>query len=336
MVARRPVRLRDVAEAAGVSMATASRALTAGVAVHPDTHERVHAAARRLGYRPNAIARGLKLAEAGALGLVVPSLRNPVLAGITHGAFERAWERGFVVLLAEDSGEESSQRAYTRLVAEGRIDGLMVASARIGQSFLGRVDGDAVPCVFVNRRRARSGRNVVMREEDAGRIAARHLLDLGHTRLGVLAGPTDLDTARRRLKGFVAEMPDGTDVRVLHAAYDESAARAAMAALLGERDRPTAIFISNLNQAIGAVAAVRESKIRVPTDLSLVACDEDPIAAFLDVPLTTIKMPLAELGAAAVDAVLEQIRGAPPHNVTVKNPPALVERASTGPPPEKR
>ena len=128
----------------------------------------------------------------------------------------------------------------------------------------------------------------------------------------------------------------GTDVRVLHAAYDESAARAAMAVLLGERDRPTAIFISNLNQAIGAVAAVRESKIRVPTDLSLVACDEDPIAAFLDVPLTTIKMPLAELGAAAVDAVLEQIRGAPPHNVTVKNPPALVERAYTGPPPEKR
>jgi DNA-binding LacI/PurR family transcriptional regulator len=237
-----------------------------------------------------------------------------------------------VVLLAEDTGEESSQRAYTRLVEEGRIDGLLVASARIGQTVLGR-EGDDVPCVFVNRRRARSGRNVVMREEDAGRIAARHLLDLGHTRLGVLAGPTDLDTARRRMRGFMSEVKAaGAQARVVHAAYEESAARAAMGRLLGMRPRPTAIFISNLNQAIGAVAAVREQEIAVPRELSLIACDEDPIVEFLGVPLTTIKMPLTQLGVAAVDALLEQIAGAPPRNMTVPDRPALVERASTAAP----
>lgn len=336
MPERKTVRLRDVAREAGVSIATASRALARQadeVPVRPETRARVDAAARHLGYRPNAMARGLKLSEARALGLVVPSLRNPVLAGITHGAFERAWERGFVVLLAEDTGEESSQRAYTRLVQEGRIDGLLVASARIGQTVLGYLEGAAVPCVFVNRRRARSGRNVVMREEDAGRIAARHFLDLGHTRLAVLAGPTDLDTARRRMRGFVAEAQGrGVQAHVIHAAYEEPAAREAMARLLGERPRPTAIFISNLNQAIGAAAAVRELQIGVPAELSLIACDEDPIVDFLGVPVTTIKMPLTQLGAAAVDAVLDQIGGARPRNVTVPDEPVLVDRRATAPP----
>jgi LacI family transcriptional regulator len=172
-----------------------------------------------------------------------------------------------------------------------------------------------------------------MREEDAGRLGAMHLLDFGHMRLGLLAGPRDLDTARRRMKGFVDEAGErGADVRVVHAPYDEAGARIAMRELLTLEPRPTAIFMSNLNQAIGAVAAVRDLDVAVPGDVSLIACDEDPIVAFLGVPLTTIRMPLAQLGAAAVDALLEQIAGGAVRDVTIPDPPVVIERASCAAP----
>ena len=205
----RPTRLEDVAEAAGVHVSTASRVLNGGseAAVRPETRLRIEEAATRLRYRPNAMARGLKLASAGALGLLVPSLRNPVYSAIIRGAFDRAWERDFVVLLAEDLGASSAQQAYERLVEEGRIDGLLIASARPGSPLFDHLVDDPIPCVFVNRRHLGSGRNAAMREEDAGRLAAEHLLGLGHTRLAHISGPEELDTARRRADGFV----DGRD-----------------------------------------------------------------------------------------------------------------------------
>jgi LacI family transcriptional regulator len=331
---RNATRLEDVAKAAGVHASTASRVLNSStVPIGDETRRRVLQAARRLHYRPNAIARGLKLAETGALGLLVPSLRNPVFADIIHGAFRRAAERGFVVLLVEDTGDVEAQRAYRSLVEEGRIDGVLVASARAGSSVLERLGTGAFPSVFLNRRQIGSGRNVAMREEDAGRIAAERFLELGHRRLGQLAGLSELDTAQRRMAGFVETAArEGIKPEVVRASYEEADARAAMRELLALDPRPTAIFISNLNQAIGAVAAVRDAGVRVPEELSLIACDDDPIIDFLEPLLTTIRMPLAELGAAAVDALLAQIDGGEPEDVVVPVAPELVERDSTAPP----
>ena len=127
--------------------------------------------------------------------MLVPSLRNPVYSTIIRGAFDHAWAKGLVVLLAEDTGGTSAQQAYESLVAEGRIDGLLIASARPGNPILKRFAEKMVPCVFVNRRHLGSGCNVSMREEDAGRIVAGHLLELGHRRLGHVAGPA---SARHR------------------------------------------------------------------------------------------------------------------------------------------
>ena len=173
---QRPARLEDVAREAGVHVSTVSRVLNGSqtITVRPETRQRIIDTARRLRYRPNAIARGLKTASAGALGLLVPSLRNPVYSSIIRGAFDRAWAGGMVVLLAEDTGGTSAQQAYESLVGEGRIDGLLIASARPGNPILKRFAEDLVPCVFVNRRHRGSGCNVSMREEDAGRMAAEH------------------------------------------------------------------------------------------------------------------------------------------------------------------
>jgi LacI family transcriptional regulator len=312
----RPARLQDVADLAGVHVATVSKALSGSPSlnIRPETRERILQAAAELHYRPNAVGRALRLASTGALGMLVPSLRNPVYAEIIRGAFERAWERGFVVLLAEDRGGGDAERAYERLVQQGRIDGLLIAGAR-PDSTLGETG--PVPFVFVNRRRP-GAHNVSMREEEAGALAARHLLELGHTRLAHIAGPEGIDTADRRAAGFKAE----ADARVVHAAFDERAGYEAMSKLLRARGKPTAVFTSNLNQAIGALAAAD-----VPRDVSLLTYDDDPLCDYLSPPLTGIRMPLRELGAAGVDELLD--RPGTAQEITLDTPPELILRAST-------
>ncbi|TFV81169.1 LacI family transcriptional regulator [Blastococcus sp. CT_GayMR20] len=328
-----PARLVDVALAAGVHVSTASRVLNSAPdgRVSPATRDRVLAAADRLGYRPNAMARGLKLATTGALGLLVPSLRNPVFSTFIRGAFHRASEHGFVVLLAADE-DGDFRGVYERLVEEGRIDGLLISSARLGDPLLARLAKRQIPSVFVNRRHAESGRNVTMGDEEAGRMAARFLLDLGHRRLGLLAGPEDLDTAQRRAAGFVSVVRTaGLTPVVARAAYDEDDAYREMSRLLEAEPELDAVFVSNFNQAIGSLSAVNAAGISVPQQLSIVACDDDPILEYLHVPLTAIRMPLWQLGIAAVDALVGQIDGARPHDVSVEDPPVLVERESTAP-----
>lgn len=330
----RPARLDDVARAAGVHVSTVSRVINGSVkvAVRPATRQRILDAAHELGYRPNAMARGLKLATTGTLGLLVPSLRNPVNSPIVRGAFNRAWERNFVLLLAEDTGESNAAGdAYERLVEEGRIDGLLIQSARLGNPHLDRFTSGRVPCVFIDRAHRGSNRNVTMRDGDAGRMVAEHFLTLGHGSLGHLTGPAELDTVARRRDGFVAAARTaGCNPIVIPGGLSEEGGHEAMRALLAHPAAPTAVYIANVNQAVGAMAAVRESARSVPDDLSLVCHDDDPVCAFLDTPMTAISMPLNELGVAAVDALVAQIDGGPPCDVVVQIEPALVVRRSTG------
>jgi LacI family transcriptional regulator len=333
----RPARLDDVARVAGVHVSTVSRVINGGgdVAVRPETRQRIIAAAHELQYRPNAIARGLRLATTGTLGLLVPSLRNPVNSPIVRGAFDRAWERGFVLVLAEDPAEsEAAENAYARLVEEGRIDGLLIQSARLGNPHLERFAGSPVPCVFMDRAHPASGRNVTMRDHDAGRLAAEHFLALGHRSLDHLGGPVELDTVRRRSEGFVERARESSCApAVVSAELSERAGFAAMQELLARAIRPTAVFIANVNQAVGALAAVREAGVRVPEQLSLLCHDDDPVCEYLETPLTAIRMPLHELGSTAVDVLLEQVEGGPSRDVVIAAAPELVVRRSTGPAP---
>lgn len=331
----RPARLHDVARVAGVHVSTVSRVINGrgDVAVRPETRQRILEAAARLQYRPHAIARGLKLARTGTLGLLVPSLRNPVNSPIIRGAFDRAWERSFVLVLAEDTGEsDAAEDAYQRLVEEGRIDGLLIQSARLGNPHLDHFVASSVPCVFMDRAHPGSGRNVTMRDDEAGRIVAAHFLDLGHRALAHLAGPSELDTVTRRRIGFVeAARTGGVDPEVLPAALTEEAGYRAMHELIVHPSRPTAVFIANISQALGAVAAIRETGLGVPGDVSLVCHDDDPVCEYLDAPLTAIDMPLHELGSGAVDALLAQIAGGAPQDVVIETAPKIVLRRSTGP-----
>lgn len=326
------VTLYDVAREAGVHFTTVSRTLngTADLNIRPQTRARILAAAERLKYRPNAFARGLRLASTHTLGLLVPSLRNPVYAAVVRGAFSRAWERGYVVVISEDGEGGLAAPAYERLVIEGRIDGLLVATARRDDPAVEQWLKAPVPAVFVNRRH-RGGHNVSMREEDAARLAAGHLLALGHTRLAHIAGPANLDTAARRVRGFRAAVHEaGHRAPVVPVPFDEPGGYRAMSELLARARPPTGVFVSNINQALGALAAAKRHGLAIPEQMSLITYDDDALAEYLDPPLTAVRMPMHELGQTAVDVLLDLISGDDKRvDVVLNTAPLLVERAST-------
>ena len=335
---RRPVSLHDVAREAGVHSSTASRALTGATdrPVNAQTRARVVEVATRLGYQPNAMARSLKTSSTGAIGMLVPSLRNPFWGKLLRGAFRRAWERGFVVLVAEDDGDDDTEQAYERLIAQARIDGLIVASAIPGSALPGRMLASGAPCVFVARASPGSNRNVTLPEELSSRRAVEHFAELGHRFLGHVSGPEQAsDLIERRVRGFLAATRELglPEPAVARGTLDEAGGASATRELL--ETRTTAIYVTNFNQAFGAVAAIRSAGLVIPDQISLISADDDPVLDYLEPPLTAFVRPHEELGAAAVDALLMQLEGTPPRDVELETAPELVVRRSTGRPLER-
>ena len=332
-VNRRP-RLADVAAAVGLHVSTVSRVLNgdASLSIRPETRDRILATARRQGYRPNAMARGLKRSRTGALAMVVPLLRNPIWASIQAGALRAAVEGGQVVMILDEPQDDVRLPTdYQYLVEESRADGLLIATARRPGGERPRTP--AVPHVYINRRGPRPGNNVVMDEEKAMRLVVERLSRLGHRRLGMVDGFKIIDTVYRRAAAVRAlSSAHGMSVAFEHAEDTEVGGYEATLRLLSRRDVPTALGVGNLSQVFGVMKALRETGAAVPDDVSLVSFDEDDCLGFLDVPVTSVSMPLEELGAAAVRALIERVDGRSGGDVLVSDPLVLVERASVAPP----
>ena len=327
---RRASRLVDIAEAVGVHVSTVSRVLNGDPAqsIRPEVYELILKTARQQGYRPNARARALKRRRTGALAFVIPLLRNPIWVRLQRGALQRAGERGYVVMIMEEPGEHAKPPDdYRYLVEESRADGLLLATALRIPGHAGGVP--AVPHVYVNRRGPDHGNDVVMDEPGAIRLFLDYVTGLGHRRVALIDGPPEVDTVHRRVSAagrMCAER--GIRLTVRHEAPTEEGGWRAVTRLPGREGLPTACGVGSLNQLFGVLAALRHSDIGVPSQMSVVSFDEDECLAFLDVPVTSVAMPLAELGSAAVDALIARVDGRPSNDVLVKAPMTLVQRDS--------
>lgn len=324
----RDARLRDVAAAAGVDTSVVSRVLSGDrrLSIRPETRQRVLEAAARLQYRPNTAARALRTARTMAIGMVVPDLANVNYATIAQGAEERASTAGYALLVASGSATERLADLH------GRIDGLLVGVATSETPRLGDFGG-RLPALLVNRREPCGIPSVIVDDQAGAAIATEHLLTLGHRRLGHIAGPQNADTARRRLAGFRAALEAAgieLDPRAIaETSFDEAGGHVAAARLLRLDPRPTALFVANVRAAIGAMAAATRLGLRIPADISLVAFHDVPFASYLSPPLTTVRMPLQEMGRQAVDNLLALVGGGTVDDVMVGTPPELVVRSST-------
>jgi DNA-binding LacI/PurR family transcriptional regulator len=314
------ITLHDVARHAGVSQPTVSLVLgnhpTARVAAA--TRERVLAAARALGYRPNVVARSLVRGRSYALGVLVPDLANPFFLEVVAGAERVAAEAGYALLLCGEGTEPGRAAAHLDTLLGRQIDGVILDAANAAE-----LADDAAAA------RALEGLNVVLVDQPpgrwpgvasdalaAGRLAAEHLLGLGHSRLAFVGPAADVHAFRQRERGFVQALR-AAGVALPSAWLRRAPATAAggmraMRALLAERPRPTAVFCANDLAAVGALKACAAAGVRVPAELSLVGCDDVELASLVSPELTTVRVPARELGARAARLLVQRLAAPAP------------------------
>jgi LacI family transcriptional regulator len=341
-VVRRSVTLRDVAEAARVHVATASRALDSETAhpVSPATRARVKRVAEELGYRHHMMARGLRRGFSSTVGVVVADLGNPYTAPVLRGLQSRLEGADYMALVTETRDDSKVlERAVGHLLAR-QVDGLVVLAVRAGD--LDRVVGWAsrVPVVLAVRGLPGSGVPAVTHDDLGGaRLAAAHLAELGHRRVVQLPGPPDMAPFKDRHDGFAeAAASLGLEASAVAPAsrpvFDEG--RRLMGLALERGDGATAVFAHNDAMAMGAVRALRDAGLGCPGDVSVVGYNDVPMADCFDPPLTTIRLNGDEVGRQAGEVVLTAIRGLPVPDGRPREPAELVVRASAGPPPSRR
>lgn len=310
--ARRRATRADVAEMAGTSTAVVSYVINDGPRrVAPETAERVRAAIQELGYRPNAVARSLRLQRTRALGLVVPDLANPFFAELASAIELHASGYGEALLLGNSLDSEDREADNLRTFIDYRVDGLIVVPVTSGGGSLALLHELDIPVVIVDRLVPGATAPAVLPDNVAGaREATNHLLAHGYTSVGCVAGPPEIFTAEERLRGWRSAMQEAglpVDERlVVHSEFDRDAGCRAALALLSAPTPPRALFVSSDEQAFGVLRASARLGLRVPEDLAIVGFDGLHHSQSTVPRLATMRQPFQRFGELAVQLVHQQ------------------------------
>jgi len=334
----RKVTIRDVAQEAGVSPQTVSRAINDKGEIRPQTRERILHIAERLGYRPNSVARSLATRHTQNIGLVVPDVSNPFFAGVARGIQDAADVASYNVFLCNtDEDTERESRAIRSLEAQ-RVDGLILCSPRLSEQELHNLADRYQPLVLANRRidHPRTG-CVLVDDAEGAQEAVEYLLRLGHRSIGLLTGPELSHSGQERTKGYLRAMRthniDPSPLWRAPCAPQVEGGEAATTHLLRKTPTLTALLAYNDLVAIGALRACAELGLHVPGDLAIIGCDDDPLAALVSPALTTIHIPVYNMGQQAMELLLNMMDQASSLPTPVVLSPHLVIRDSSGLPP---
>ena len=351
--------LPDVARAAGVSTATAARALGGYGSVSPTTKEKVLAAADELGYRANSLARSMITGTTNTIGVVLADIENPFFSRALRGIADTAHAAGFEVILTNTDEDAGTERAAVRVLTEKRVDGLVVCPASgAGADHLAAAVHGHTPVVLIDRRiPGLQADTVGIGNKAAAREVTQRLIDLGHRRIGLLTGgqmATDAVLLRPGLRGV--ERLGATTGGVRAAGYRDALlaagltpdpryvsvegfrqedAAAATKRLLDLPDPPTALIALDSVLALGALQALRDAGVRCPDQMSLIGFDDADWAEVVTPPLTVIAQPVYEIGVRACELLLRRIGGDTRRAVHLKLSTTFIARQSAGPAPTR-
>ncbi|MFT3796884.1 LacI family DNA-binding transcriptional regulator [Microbacterium sp.] len=329
---RKPT-IRDVAAVAGVSHGTVSRVINGGHWVSPEARAAVEEAIRTTGYTANHAARSLATGRSGSIAFLLTEpqhllFSDPTFALLLRGATATLAERSMtLVLLIADTPQERAN--VERYVRAGHVDGVLLVSSHESDSLLASLVAAGVPtvCTGIPIGAEATVPNVAVDEAGSARMMTRYLMDRGHRRIALIAGPTDTPGGRFRLVGFRDELGDRFDPQLVeHGSYESVSGDAAMTRLLERAPDIDAVFAASDVMAVGAIAALRRAGRRVPEDVAVAGFDDSGLAATHQPPLTTVRQPWAQISSTMVDMLLDVISGTPREAVAL--PTTLVVRAS--------
>ncbi|BAP45358.1 LacI family transcriptional regulator [Pseudomonas sp. StFLB209] len=328
--------IREVARLAGVSVATVSRTLKYPERVLAQTRDKVNAAVKQAGYRPNQMAVQFRSRKTGNLVILVPTIANTFFARVISGAQQAAQAANYRLLLCDTQGREAVEREFAELVYAHQADG--VIQLRAYDPYQQPLPGVELPPIVNACEVDAQGRHptISLDNRAAARAVTQHLIELGHRRIGLIKGPKSSPLTRERVAGYQDAVhqagiaPD--PALICHGNFSLQAGYDGAANLLQLAERPTALFCENDEMAIGALKQIKQQGLRVPEDISLVGFDDIPFAAYCDPPLTTIAQPAEAFGQLAVEMLIALIEKKPLTAQHVTLPFELTLRQSTAPP----
>ena len=331
-----PTTLKELASRANVHPSTVSRVVNQdpSLRIAPATRARIEALLRETEYRPNGVARGLKLQRTLVLAVVIPDVTNPFFGGLFRGVEDGAAPGGYQVLLCNTDGSPDRQRAHLHALIARRVDGIILASSFLKDPAVRWLRHQHTRYVLVNRFSDEGADPFVGSDDVAGaRLATQHLIELGHRRVGHLAGQITVSTGVLRRRGFQAALDEAglgsSPELIAESGFVEEGGARAMARLLSLPKPPTAVFAVTDMVAVGAYGLARSFGLRVPEDVAIVGYNDIPLASRLVPGLTTVHVPIHEFGSAAARLLLGQIAAGQASPKRVVYSPQLIVRGST-------
>ncbi|MDX6201292.1 MAG: LacI family transcriptional regulator [Frankiales bacterium] len=328
--------MRQVADRAGVAMSSVSRVLSGHPNVSTPMRDRVMAAVEELGYEPNMLAQMLRRGATQTVGFVVGDISNPLLAQITLGAEVALRAAGYAMLLT-NSGDANMDATHIRLLQQRRVDGLLLSvSDETSKDTVEALRRTTTPCVLIDRELDLDEPASALLSDHAAGIsqAVEHLVGLGHRRIALVAGSPHVRPTRERINALeeTIERHPGVIAQVRSGAFTETHGAAATRELLLGRRPPTAIIAGGNQILVGVLGALGDLKLRVPRDISLVTCDDVPLAKFFTPTLSMISRDPYEMGKVAAGMLLDRLNGGAAETVTL--PTTFTSAGSCSPPPK--
>ncbi|CAN5528276.1 LacI family DNA-binding transcriptional regulator [soil metagenome] len=295
--------LKEVAKAAGVSLASASYAMNGTGSVGEATREHILKVAAQLGYRPNQSAKAMKTGRTGAIGLILPDLTNPFFPSLAQGVIQAARAHGYSVFLTDTEGSPEAEQGSVRLLVDHGVDGVIWFPIADTDTVGKLIEG--TPTVVLDRNLP--GYDVIQADyADGGRLAAEHLIAAGHVNIGVISGPHAASSARQRAEAAIAVVQERANLTWhVHNAFALDLEPSVTAAL--ETRAATAVIAGADLIAIGAMRHIRAMGLTVPDDVSVIGFDDIPWAQLHTPALTTIDMPVEDMAAAAVETLVRRM-----------------------------
>jgi LacI family transcriptional regulator len=332
-------KLADVAERAGVSVATAARVLSGRGYAAEATRRNVLEASKEIGYVPNQVARSLRTRRTRLIGLLIGDVENSFYSVIARNVESAAKEAGYHVVLCNSDDDPLAEKEYLQLLDGIRVDGLIITPTSRNRHKLRELVDKGTVIIQIDRRVDELEADAILVDNEGGAAAAvSHLIAAGHTRIGIITGPLDVLTARQRLAGYQRALREhGLTIRrqlIKASSFHHEHAAEDAAELIRERPAPTAIFAANNVLAEGCLVAVADLGLKVPRDLSLVGFDDVPWMTLIRPRLTTVRQPVADMAKGAAELLLRRLRDdgqGPPSTVVFRG--ELLIRGSVAPVP---